>query len=140
MLREEPHHECEKSELDYDAVKLVQGSIESDYYQYLNPKNTLSSGSPLLFEIESTSDFVDLSQTTLSVQYRVAEADGTALTATSKVAPVNNTLHSLFSQVTVALKDHNITQPNSDYAYRAYLETLLNYSSSAKNTWLRALE
>ena len=138
MLREEPHHECEKSELDYDAVKLIQGSIESDYYQYLNPKNTLSSGSPLLFEIESTSDFVDLSQTTLSVQYRVAEADGTALTATSKVAPVNNTLHSLFSQVTVALKDHNITQPNSDYAYRAYLETLLNYSGGAKKTWLRA--
>lgn len=137
LLREEPHYECGKSELDYTSVKYVQGDIESDYWQHLSPKNTLASGNPLLFEIESTSDFVDLSQTTISIKYRVKESDGTVLDGTSKAAPINNTLHSLFSQVTISLKDHNISQPNSAYPYRAYLETLLNYSKGAKKTWLQ---
>ena len=137
LLYDVQHHECGKSELDYQTPRFVQGDIESDYWQYLAPKNTLTSGSPLLFEIESTSDFVDLSQTTLSVKYKVTESDGTLLADTSKAAPINNTLHSLFSQVTISLKDHNISQPNSSYPYRAYLETLLNYSKGAKKTWLQ---
>ena len=139
LVGEEPHHQCEKSELDYKTVKFIQGDIESDYWQYLTPKNTLAANSPLLFEIEKSSDFVDLSQTTLSIKYRVTESNDTPIEDTSKVAPINNTIHSLFSQVTVSLKDHNVSQPNSAYAYRAYIETLLNYSRSAKRTWLQAV-
>jgi hypothetical protein len=48
-----------------------------------------------------------------------------------QVGVVNNFLHSLFKQVDVFLKEKQVTQATSTYAYRAYLETLLNYSPSA---------
>ena len=138
LLREVQHQECSKSELDYGATNFVQADVQSDYWQHLAPKNTLVVGGPLLFEIEGTGDFVDLSQSTLSVKYTLKELDGTNITSQTAVAPVNNTLHSLFSQITVSLKDHNITQPNSAYPYRSYIENLLNYSGGAKATWLKA--
>ena len=49
---------------------------------------------------------------------------------------VNNFLHSLFKQVDVFLKGKQVTQATSTYAYRAYLETLLNYGPAAKDSQL----
>jgi hypothetical protein len=48
-----------------------------------------------------------------------------------QVDVVNNFLHSLFKQVDVFLKEKQVTQATSTYAYRAHLETLLNYGPSA---------
>ena len=55
-----------------------------------------------------------------------------------QVGVVNNFLHSLFKQVDVFLKEKQVTQATSTYAYRAYLETLLNYGPSAKDSQLTA--
>jgi hypothetical protein len=55
-----------------------------------------------------------------------------------KVGVVNNFLHSLFKQVDVFLKGKQVTQATGTYAYRAYLETLLNYGPSAKDSQLTA--
>ena len=51
---------------------------------------------------------------------------------------VNNFLHSLFKQVDVFLKEKQVTQATGTYAYRAYLETLLNYGHTAKESQLTA--
>ena len=51
---------------------------------------------------------------------------------------VNNFLHSLFKQVDVFLKEKQVTQATGTYAYRAYLETLLNYGPAAKHSQLTA--
>ena len=51
---------------------------------------------------------------------------------------VNNFLHSLFKQVDVFLKEKQVTQATGTDAYRAYLETLLNYGPSAKDSQLTA--
>ena len=50
------------------------------------------------------------------------------------MAPANNWLHSLFSQVDIYL---NGTTPSTNmYPYHAYIETLLSYGSEAKETQL----
>ena len=54
----------------------------------------------------------------------------------SSVAPVNNFLHSLFKQVDVYLNGKQVTPAMGTYAYRAYIETLLNYDVSAKKSQL----
>jgi hypothetical protein len=51
-------------------------------------------------------------------------------------APVNNFLHSLFSQIDVFLNDKLVSTSNNLYAYRAYLENLLNYGSDATDSQL----
>ena len=58
--------------------------------------------------------------------------------ANETVDPVNNFLHSLFSQVDVTLNGTLITSSMNTYAYRAYLETLLSYGPAAKRSQLTA--
>ena len=56
-----------------------------------------------------------------------------------KVGPVNNIMHSLFNQVDVFLNQKPVLPPTNAYAYKAYLETLLNYGPSAKNSNLMSV-
>ena len=47
-------------------------------------------------------------------------------------------LHTLFKSVSLSLNDVPVTSPNSNYAYRAYLETLLSYGAEAKKSYLQS--
>ena len=49
------------------------------------------------------------------------------------IAPINNTLHSLFNQIGVSLNDVNVSSVTTTYPYRPYIETHLNYRIDAKN-------
>ena len=61
---------------------------------------------------------------------------GTDIADDTPVAPVNNWLHSLFSQVDVHLNDTLVTPSSNTYPFRAYVETLLSYGAEAKKTQL----
>ena len=54
------------------------------------------------------------------------------------VAPINNTLHSLFSQIGISLNDVNASSATTIYPYRTYIETHLNYGTDAKKSRLHA--
>ena len=131
--------ECGKSELQYDEPKIYQTDIEDDYFQILTPKNSLTPGNPIYFDIEGTTDFLDLSQSQLKLKLVMTKADDSAITDQMVAGPVNNVLHSLFSQIQVSLKDTIISHSNSMYPYRAYIENLLNYSKGAKETWMEGM-
>jgi hypothetical protein len=51
---------------------------------------------------------------------------------TINVAPVNNTLHSIFSRVDVSLQNKVVTESDTNYAYLAYMKALLNTSNAEK--------
>ena len=70
----------------------------------------------------------------LYIQAKVEPIDTEAVNA--KVTPVNNFLHSLFNQVDVFFNQKLVSPPNNAYAYRAYIESLLNYSPAAKESHL----
>ncbi|XP_046840161.1 uncharacterized protein F54H12.2-like [Xenia sp. Carnegie-2017] len=74
----------------------------------------------------------------LMVRAKVTKADGGNLDDGAKKGPVNNFLHSLFKQVDVFLKGKLVTQATGTYPYRAYIDTLLNYGPSAKQSQLTA--
>ena len=68
---------------------------------------------------------------------KITKKDGTTKLGgndQSNVAPVNNFLHSLFRQVDVYLNGKQVTPAMGTYAYRSYIETLLNYDVSAKQS------
>ena len=48
------------------------------------------------------------------------------------VTLINNTLHSLFSQIGVSLNDMNVLSATTTYSYREYIETHLNYGTDSK--------
>lgn len=125
---------CLKTELDLFSLPPTQTAIESSRWVHYKPVSTLSDESPIEFCVNSQNeDYIDLAHTMLKVTCQItpyiAETD-------EKVSPVNNFLHSLFSQCDVYLNNKLVSPANNAYPYRAYFETLLNYGPAAKNSHL----
>ena len=130
--------ECVKTELDLFSVPPTQVSLEKGLWIDHQPVSSVADGGPITFLCPGTEDYVDLSKTILVVRAKVTKANGNNLDADEHVGIVNNFLHSLFKQVDVFLKEKQVTQATGTYAYRAYLETLLNYGPAAKESQLTA--
>lgn len=131
--------ECAKSELDLFTIPPTQTSIESGCYVEYNPISSIAHGTPIEFLVTgSGQDYIDMANTQLYVRAQILRANNEAIDNTNHVGPVNNLLHSMFSEVDIKLNDTLITSTNNTYAYRSYLETLLSYGSEAKSSQLTA--
>ena len=129
---------CDKSEVDLFSVPPTQQSLERGRWIDYAPLSSVDNpDSAITYLIEGIDEYIDLSKTILTVTGHITKEGGAALTGGGNepnVAPVNNFLHSLFSQVDVYLNGKQVTPAMSTYAYRAYIETLLNYDVSAKKS------
>ena len=87
--------------------------------------SAITSSSPIeLIVSDSDEDYMDLYNTLLEGK---AYINDSPVDAADAVAPINNTLHSLFSQIDVLLNDVNVSSATITYPYRAYIKTHLNY-------------
>ena len=129
---------CDKSEVDLFRVPPTQQSLERGRWIDYAPLSSVENpNSAITFLIAGTDEYIDLSKTILTVTGNIMKKDGTTKLAggdQSNVAPVNNFLHSLFRQVDVYLNGKQVTPAMGTYAYRSYIETLLNYDVSAKQS------
>ena len=129
---------CDKSEVDLFSVPPTQQSLERGRWIDYTPLSSVENpDSAITFLITGTDEYIDLSKTILTVTGHITKSDGeTKLSGAGQasVAPVNNFLHSLFKQVDVYLNGKQVTPAMGTYPYRAYIETLLNYDVSAKNS------
>lgn len=131
--------ECMKSELDIFAVPATQTNVENGQWAEYFPVNSVSGTQPIEFNISGTgNDYLDLKNTLLYLKVRITKKNGDNLDVDQDVGPVNNWLHSLFSEVELILNDKLLSSTNKTYPYRAYIETLLSYGSAAKETQLTA--
>jgi len=133
-----PHsNECLVSELDLFSLPDTQTSIENSSYVEYNPISTLSDSAPIEFYVSGQgSVYIDLTRSKLYVKAEITLQNGNAITNQHHVGPVNNFLHSLFSEVDVRMNDTLVSTTNNTYPYRAYLETLLSYGQNAKTSQL----
>ena len=129
---------CDKSEVDLFRVPPTQQSLERGRWIDYAPLSSVENpNSAITFLIAGTDEYIDLSKTILTVTGKITKKDGTSKlddNDQSNVAPVNNFLHSLFRQVDVYLNGKQVTPAMGTYAYRSYIETLLNYDVSAKQS------
>ena len=129
---------CDKSEVDLFRVPPTQQSLERGrWIDYAPLSSVENANSAITFLIAGTDEYIDLSKTILTVTGKITKKDGTTKLDSndqSNVAPVNNFLHSLFRQVDVYLNGKQVTPAMGTYAYRSYIETLLNYDVSAKQS------
>ncbi|XP_044594827.1 uncharacterized protein F54H12.2-like [Cotesia glomerata] len=129
--------ECAKSELDLFTLPPTQTSIEQSQWTYYNPMASLSDDTPIEFVIPGHGEeYIDLSHTMIKIKAKIVQSDGTAA-ENDVVGPINNFLHSMFNQVDVFFNQKMISPPNNAYAYRAYIESCLNYGVDAKTTHLK---
>jgi hypothetical protein len=119
--------ECTKAELDHFSLPPTQTSVEYGEWKRYKPVAAISSDAPLEFHVTGSSEeYTDVSQTFLFVSVKLTQCDGSDLTDDVKAVPVNNFLHSMFSEVSVYLNQKMITSNTKLYAYRAYLHSLIN--------------
>ena len=129
---------CEKSEVDLFSIPPTQQSLEKGRWIEYRPLSSVQNNdSAITFVIAGTDEYLDLSKTILVVEGKVVPGSGGELSpGQTSIAPVNNFLHSLFRQVDVYFNGKQVTPAMGTYAYRSYLETLLNYDVSAKQSQL----
>lgn len=128
-------NECLRSELDLWIVPPTQTALEATHWVPYKPLTTLDSSNTVDFCIPAAgSEYVDPAHTILLVKAKIVNADGTDLGPENDATPVNYALHALWSQVDVSLNQKVISHSSMTYPYRAYIEALLNYDSSAKQS------
>ena len=128
---------CDKSEIDLFSVPPTQQSLERGRWIGYAPLSSVeNTDSPINFLVTGTDEYIDLSKTILTVTGKIVKDNESVLDGANQtnVAPVNNFLHSLFKQVDVYLNGKQVTPAMGTYPYRAYIETLLNYDVSEKES------
>lgn len=138
-------HSCEgvKSESLLFQVPPTQTSLESARYVHYQPISSITPQGPLEFCVTASDDYLDLSHTLLyvcvTITHNATEEELGKPNVKNKmgfVGPTNNFLHSLISQIDVTLNNKLVSTSSGAYAYRAYIETLLNYGPAAKESHL----
>ena len=138
-LLHEQSSQCLRSELDLFSLPPTQTAIDGSQWVEHSPVSTITSSSPIEFIVSgSGEDYMDLNNTLLEVKACIKTTNDSPVDAAVAVAPINNTLHSLFSQIDVSLNDVNVSSATTTYPYRAYIETHLNYGTDAKKSRLQA--
>ena len=128
------------------TVPTTQVTIESSHWVNYKPIASLSDDCAIEFNIPGNAEeYLDLAHTMLSLKVTIksnkdySEATAATLLQIKNVGPVNNFLHSLFSQVEVSFNQKIVTPPCNGYSYRAYIENLLNYGQDSKNSHIQSV-
>ncbi|XP_032239217.2 uncharacterized protein F54H12.2-like [Nematostella vectensis] len=87
--------------------------------------------------IPNIESYIDLQKTHIRLVVKITKGDGSALGVGDKVGFVNNALHSMIKQVTIHPNGKIVTLQSDSYAYRAFIETLLNYPGEAQDSYLQ---
>jgi hypothetical protein len=130
--------------LDIFGLPPTQTSVESGHYTTFRPLAPLNNNSPIEFVVSGTSDeYIDLAHTMLYLQVKITKHVNPPVGQAEvgnihNIAPVNNWMHSMFSQVDVYLNQKCISPPSNCYNYRAYIENLLTFGKDAKKTHLQS--
>ncbi|XP_069072052.1 uncharacterized protein F54H12.2-like [Pleurodeles waltl] len=131
--------ECAKSELDPFSLKPTQTSIENSFFMEVSPLAALTPLAPIEFYVSGSTDmYLDLNNTLLHLVCKITKASGTNIEDDAKVAPIACPIATMFNQVDINLGDRLVTQSDNMYAYRAYIESILNYSREALDIQLLA--
>ncbi|XP_069098355.1 uncharacterized protein F54H12.2-like [Pleurodeles waltl] len=131
--------ECAKSELDLFSPKPTQTSIENSFFMEVLPLAPLMPLAPIKFYVSGSTDmYLDLNNTLLHLVCEITKANGTNIEADTKGALMAYPIATMFNQVEINLGDRLIMQSDNMYAYRAYIESILNYSCEALDTQLPA--
>jgi hypothetical protein len=144
--------ECCKSELDLMSLPPTQTEIEDSVFDDIKPHPTFSDG-VITFDITGDSThYLDLADTELYVKLILQKkkkdsadyvnavfsdsGSGADAVKASLISPINNIIHSLFSQIQVYLNGREVENSNANYMFKAYLANLLSYGKEAKESFL----
>ena len=120
---------------------MQQPYLQKQFDRKFHPIATITPGSPIEFFVKNAAKlYLDLNNSRYLVRCRIVKKDGTNMPATDacKSGVVNLILHSMFKEVTVLFNNKTVSNSSNMYAYRSYLETLLNCNGDIQKYRLKS--
>ena len=129
--------ECSKSELDLFKLPPLNTSVEKGGWSE-HSGDCKSNNESIRIDVEGSDDYIDLSNVTLYLKIKVypkgKEEEG--LDENAKIGLVNNTLHSMFSQIELKLNNVTVENSNTHYPYKSIFRELLNHGKDTQMSYL----
>ena len=125
--------ECSFSELELFKHPVVQSDILNGKFKKIYPITKLEDSGPIEFLIENATDrFLDLRQSCLNINFKVANRDCSNLAADAKACLVYYPTASLFQQVDVLLNGNLIKQLYKHLRIQSHVGGSVRIRSSSK--------
>ena len=128
--------EVENAVLELFSIPDTDTSLDS-YRIVPQDPTTTTSITPIEFNIPGGREYVDLTRSYFRMKVNFKKAAGGNLVAAESLWGAPNLFHTMIAQPSVYLNGKLVSEQTDTYAYKAYLETLLNYSKEAGETHLR---
>lgn len=113
--------------------------LDNPHETELFPSNNIDGDGPIEIEINgSPMEMIDLNNIMLIIQAKITNRDNNDLIAADVVAPRNNWLHTMFSDVMLTVENTVVEGGEHKYPFKAYLSNLLIHNRNSKNTQLRS--
>lgn len=113
------------------------------WVEHLPTYSNANGNGSIQFTIPGTgTQYTDLSRTELYVKVKVLDDKGNVFKQDADwrtAIPIDNVLHSLWSTVDIKFNSTLVSSSGTDYTYKAYFETLLNFNKSAKEYQLSSI-
>jgi len=118
----------------FDKPSINTGVISHKWIQY-SPISTVSNTGVMEFYIPGTSDrYINLKCSNIQIKGKIVKDDGSKITDDDFVGLINAPLHTIWSQIDLQLQHKVVnTEVGTNYAYKAYLDLLLNKSPNQRN-------
>ena len=120
----------------FDLEKPDTSLQATEWIEY-RPINQLTDNAALEFNIPAqASAYLNLKRSVLNLKLRLTKSDNTPVDDNQVVGLINVPLHSLFSQVEVALQQTPLTHWGIHYPYKAYIDTILKTNKTVQDNLL----
>src|SRR5579883_1644958 len=130
-----------KSELDIFRSSFYQASIESSTLIQYRPVATIDDATTIEFVIPGSSEeYIDLQDIFMWLSASIVDENGKKYDPkqNGRYSIINYGLNTIFYQVDIYLSNTLVSQSSNTYPYRAYIESLTEYSELAKLSFLKS--
>lgn len=123
--------------LDLFSTPPTQVAIQNGWWDCIKCMTGVSSAGPWEFRVQPDPHFLQLSKNYLYLKLKIVRSDMTDM-VDDTIGPINLLGKTFIKQCKVSVNGKLAFDSGDNYAYRALLETELNYGSEAKKTYLSA--
>ncbi len=134
-----------KSELNLFDIPPTQVVVENCRWNEINLRNACTHTGPYEFHIGPNPQFLHLAKNYLFIELKILKADGNNLAHVAAdgivdplTGPINVIGKTFIKQVKLTLNGVEVFDSGDKYAYRAFIETELNYGYDARYSHLQA--
>ena len=127
--------EVQNSALDFFTVPPT--NITYNGYRIVEINPTSESITPIEFVIPGRREYIDFSRSYFRMDFILKKIDGANLADASQRWLAPNAFHTIIKQPSIYVNGTLTTEQTDTYAYKAYLETILNYGTEDEETILK---